>query len=106
MNIGKLFTIFILLILLMGLGQTNVHAQSNTTQPEHVEDNNQSMKSNNETKGNITSGLVGVANGTGNAADNITKGLGDAVNETGEAFSNSTKGAIEGIQDVINGSSQ
>ena len=106
MNIGKLFTIFTLLILLMGLGQTNVHAQSNTTQPEHVEDNNQSMKSNNETTGNITSGLVGVANGTGNAAGNITEGLGDAVNETSKVFSNTTKVVIEGIKNIVNGSSR
>jgi hypothetical protein len=46
-----------------------------------------------------------VANETGNAADNITEGLGGAVNETGETCSNSAEGAIEGIQDVINRSS-
>lgn len=58
-----------------------------------------------ETADNITEGLVGVANETGNAADNITEGLGGAVNETGEACSNSAEGAIEGIQDVNNRSS-
>ena len=54
--------------------------------------------------GNIIEGLDGVASKTGNAAGNIIEGLDDAVNEIGEALSNTTKGAIEGIEDVINGS--
>lgn len=74
-----------------GNAQNNTHAASNETK---------------ETTGNVTKGLIGVANGTGNAAGNITEGLGDAANETSEAFSNTTKVVIEGIKDVVNGSSR
>jgi hypothetical protein len=45
-------------------------------------------------------------NETGEAAGNATEGLGKAVNKTGEALSNATGNVLEGIQDVVNGSSQ
>ncbi len=104
MDIIILFTIFTL-IPLIGSGEINVFAQNNISQIEYNEGDIQiAIQEDNETTGNITRGLVGVANGTGNAAGNITEGLGDAVNETGEALSNSTKDTIEGINDVFNGS--
>ncbi|HKR74512.1 MAG TPA: hypothetical protein VJR94_10430 [Candidatus Nitrosocosmicus sp.] len=108
MNICILFTIFVGLTVLVGLkGEIYVFAQSITPQTDQVRDNNQpDMNRTNETTGNVTKGLIGVANGTGNAAGNITEGLVDAVNETGEALSNTTKGTLEGIQIVVNGSSQ
>ena len=34
-----------------------------------------------------------------------TQGMKDALNETGEALSNVTGGVMEGIKDVVNGSS-
>ena len=48
----------------------------------------------------------GAMNETGEVAGNATEGLGKAVNETGEALSNATGNVLEGIQDVVNGSSQ
>ena len=62
------------------------------------------ISGNSGVNGNITGGLIGVANETGEVAGNIAEGLGDAVNETGEALSNGTKVTIEGIQDLVNGS--
>ncbi|HET6589963.1 MAG TPA: hypothetical protein VFG45_07365 [Candidatus Nitrosocosmicus sp.] len=50
-------------------------------------------------------GMQGAANETGEAAGNATQGLGGAMNETGEALSNATQGAVEGLQDLVNGSS-
>ena len=47
----------------------------------------------------------GAINETGEAAGNATEGLGGAVNETGEALSNATGGIMEGLQDLVNGSS-
>lgn len=107
MNSIILFTIFAALTLLVGLVEVNVLAQNITQETNQTGENTQAtINETDEASGNVTEGLVGVANGTGEAAGNITEGLGDAVNETGEAFSNTTKGALEGIQDVVNGSSQ
>jgi hypothetical protein len=41
-------------------------------------------------------------NGTSQTA---TQGMKDAMNETGEALSNVTGGVMEGIKDLVNGSS-
>jgi hypothetical protein len=108
MNINILFTLFAGLTSLVGLGgEIYVFAQNITPQTDQVRDDNQSaINGTTETTGNVTKGLIGVANGTGNAAGNITEGLVDAVNETGEALSNTTKGTLEGIQNIVNGSSQ
>lgn len=108
MNNNILFLMFGGLMILIGLeGETKAFAQSITPQTDQVMENNQHLiYGTNETTSNVSKGLIGIANGTGNAAGNITEGLNDAVNETGEAFSNTTKDAIEGIHNVINGSSQ
>jgi hypothetical protein len=110
MNVSILFTIFVGLTVLAGLErETNifVSAQSIIPQTDQIRDDNQlAMNGVNETTSNVTTGLIGVANGTGNAAGNISEGLVDAVNETGEALSNTTKDALEGLQNVVNGSSQ
>jgi len=107
MNSIILLTIFAALTLLVGLVEVNVFAQNITQETNQTGENTHAtINETDEASGNVTEGLVGVANGTGEAAGNITEGLGDAVNETGEAFSNTTKGALEGIQDVVNGSSQ
>jgi hypothetical protein len=45
-------------------------------------------------------------NETGEAAGNVTKGLGGALNKTGEPLSNITGNIAEGIKDVVNGSGQ
>lgn len=110
MNISIFFTICVGLTVLAGLErETNVFvfAQSIIPQTDQIRDYNQpAMNGTNETTSNVTTGLIGVANGTGNAAGNITEGLGNAVNETGEALSNTTKDALEGLQNIVNGSSQ
>ena len=107
MNNSTLCTLFAALALLVGPVGVNVFAQNVTMWDGHARNNTQgSINETNESTGNVTKGLIGVANGTGNAAGNITEGLGDAVNETSEVLSNTTKGVIEGIKDVVNGSSR
>ena len=88
MNNNILFTIFGALSLLVGTAGVNAFAQNVT------EGTNQT--------GEYTQGA---ANETGEAASNVTEGLGKAVNETGEALSNSNGNVLEGIQDIVNGSS-
>ena len=89
MNNNILFTIIGALTLLVGSVGVNAFAQNVT------EDANET--------GEYAQGAV---NETGEAAGNVTEGLGKAVNETGEALSNATGNVLEGIQDVVNGSSQ
>ena len=107
MNNSILFTILTALTLLVGSVGVDVFAQNVTQQTNQTEDKTEvAMNETDETASNVTEGLIGVANGTGDAAGNITEGLGDAVNETGETLLNTTKDAIEGIQDVINGTNK
>lgn len=89
MNNNILFTIFGALTLLGGTVWVNAFAQ-------------------NVTEGTNQTGeyAQGAMNETGEAAGNATEGLGKAVNETGEALSNATGNVLEGIKDVVNGSSQ
>ncbi|MDN5846396.1 MAG: hypothetical protein L0H53_09000 [Candidatus Nitrosocosmicus sp.] len=101
-----MFTLFAALAILVRPVGVNVFAQNVTMWEGQAINNTQAVSNEtNETTRNVTKGLIGVANGTGNAASNYTEGLGDAVNET-EVFSNTTEGVIEGIKDVVNGSSQ
>ena len=88
MNNNILFTIIGALTLLVGTAGVTAFAQNVTENA-------------NET-GEYAQGAV---NETGEAAGNVTEGLGKAVNETGEALSNATGNVLEGIQDVVNGSS-
>ena len=88
MNSSILFTIIGALTLLVGTVGVNAFAQNGTGANQTGEY------------------AQGAANETGEAAGNVTKGLGNAVNETGEALSNATGNVLEGIQDVVNGSSQ
>jgi hypothetical protein len=107
MNNSTMCTLFAALALLVGPAVVNVFAQDITTQEDPAQNNTQAaINETNETTGNVTKGLIGVANGTGDAAGNITEGLGDAVNETSKVFSNTTEVVIEGIKDVVNGSSR
>jgi hypothetical protein len=89
MNNNILFTIIGALTLLVGTVGVNAFAQ-------------------NVTEGTNQSGeyAQGAMNETGEAAGNVTEGVGKAVNETGEALSNATGNVIEGIQDIVNGSSK
>ena len=89
MNINILFTVTAALTLLVGTVGVNAFAQNVT------EGANQT--------GEYAQGSM---NETGEAAGNVTEGLGTAMNETGEALSNATGNVLEGIQDVVNGSSQ
>ena len=88
MNNNILFTIIGALTLLVGTAGVNAFAQNVTENA-------------NET-GEYAQGAV---NETGEAAGNVTEGLGKAVNETGEALSNVSGGVMEGIKDLVNGSS-
>ena len=107
MNNSTFYTLFAALALLVGPLVVDVFAQNVTMWEGHAQNNTQdAIKETNETTGNVTAGLIGVANGTGNAAGNITEGLGDAVNETSKVFLNTTEVVIEGIKDVVNGSSR
>ncbi|WP_458745890.1 hypothetical protein [Candidatus Nitrosocosmicus sp. T] len=107
MNNSTFYTLFAALALLVGPLVVDVFAQNVTMWEDHAQNNTQdTIKETNETTGNVTIGLIGVANGTGNAAGNITEGLGDAVNETSKVFLNTTEVVIEGIKDVVNGSSR
>ena len=107
MNNSTMCTLFAALALLVGPAVVNVFAQNVTFPEDHAQNNTQTaINETNETTGNVTKGLIGVANGTGDAAGNITEGLGDAVNETSKVFSNTTEVVIEGIKDVVNGSSR
>lgn len=75
--------------LVLSLGSIGVSSfAQNTTQVNQTGENTQ-----------------GAVNETGEAAGNATEGLGGAVNKTGEALSNATGGIIEGLQDLVNGSS-
>ena len=89
MNKTTLFTILATLTLLVGTTGTNAFAQ-NVTQ------------SANETGERAQAAM----NETGEAAGNATEGLGVAMNETGEALSNISESVTEGLQDIMNGSSQ
>jgi hypothetical protein len=107
MNNSTFYTLFAALALLVGPLVVDIFAQNVTIRDGHAQNNTQdAIKETNETTGNVTTGLIGVANGTGNAAGNITEGLGDAVNETSKVFLNTTEVVIEGIKDVVNGSSR
>ena len=107
MNNSTTCTLFAALALLVGPTVVNLLPEDVTTQEDPAQNNTQAaINGTNETTGNVTKGLIGVANGTGDAAGNITKGLGDAVNETSKVFSNTTEVVIEGIKDVVNGSSR
>ena len=89
MNKTILFTILAAFTLLVGTVGTNAFAQYGS----------QSANQTGE-------GAQAAVNETGEAAGNATEGLGVAVNETGEALSNVSESVTEGLQDVINGSSQ
>ena len=87
MKSGIIFTVCMALVLSLGSIGVSSFAQ-NTTQVNQTGENAQ-----------------GAVNETGEAAGNATEGLGGAVNETGEALSNATGGIMEGLQDLVNGSS-
>ena len=107
MNNSTMCTLFAALALLVGPIVVNVFAQHVITSENHAQNNTQAaINETNETTGNVTKGLIGVANGTGDAAGNITEGLGDAVNETSKVFSNTGEVVIEGIKNIVNGSSR
>jgi hypothetical protein len=107
MNNNTLYTLFASLVLLVGPIVVDVFAQDVTIKGNQTQNNTQAaVNETNETTGNVTKGLIGVANGTGDAAGNITEGLGDAVNETSKVFSNTTEVVIEGIKNIVNGSSR
>lgn len=99
MRINQLFSLFVGLTLFVSSFGINAFAQS-------ISESTNLDKGTSEVNGNVTQGLISVANGTGEVAGNITEGFGDAVNATGEALSNSTKVTVEGIQDLVNGSGQ
>jgi hypothetical protein len=107
MNNSTLCTLFAALALLVGPIVVDDFAQNVTILDGHAQNNTQAaINKTNENTGNVTKGLIGVANGTGNTAGNITEGLGDAVNETSKIFSNTTEVVIEGIKDIVNASSR
>jgi len=89
MNKTILFTILAAFTLLVATAGTNTFAQNVT----------QSANQTGE-------GAQAAMNETGEAAGNATEGLGVAMNETGEALSNVSESVTEGLQDVMNGSSQ
>jgi len=88
MNNSLVYTIFIALTFVAGSVAVNAFAQ------------NMSQSAN-----QTGEGMQAAGNETGEAAGNATQGLGAAMNETGEALSNATQGVVEGLQDLVNGSS-
>ena len=81
----------------MGINVSMVNCLTNSTSDTY----NHSMVA--EIRQNQTGGGAQEAmNGTSKTA---TQGMEAAVNETGEAVSNATGGVIEGIKDLVNGSS-
>ena len=81
----------------MGINVSMVNCLTNSTSDTY----NNSMVS--EMRQNQTGEVAQEAmNGTSKTA---TQGMEAAVNETGEAVSNATGGVIEGIKDLVNGSS-
>ena len=87
MRFNTLFPLFIGLTLFMGPLGVNAFAQNISEQTNQTGET--AITGINDSD-NVTGGLIGVANGTGEVAGNITKGLGDALNQTGEALSNTT----------------
>lgn len=96
-----LFHLFIGLTLFMGPLGVNAFAQNISEQTNQTGETTITGINDSD---NVTGGLIGIANGTGEIAGNITRGLGDAVNQTGQALSNTTIDTIEGIHDLVNGS--
>jgi hypothetical protein len=81
----------------MGVNVSMVNCLTNSTSDTY----NNSMVA--EMRQNQTGEIAQEAmNGTSQTA---TQGMKDALNETGEALSNVTGGVMEGIKDVVNGSS-
>jgi hypothetical protein len=81
----------------MGINVSMVNCLTNSTSDTY----NNSMVA--EMRQNQTGEIAQEAmNGTSQTA---TQGMKDALNETGEALSNVTGGVMEGIKDVVNGSS-
>lgn len=80
----------------MGINVSMVNCLTNSTSDTY----NHSMVA--EIRQNQTGEITQAMNGTSQTA---TQGMKDAVNETGEALSNVTGGVMEGIKDLVNGSS-
>ena len=81
----------------MGINVSMVNCLTNSTSDTY----NNSMVA--EMRQNQTGEIAQEAmNGTSQTA---THGMEDAMNETGEALSNATGGVMEGIKDLVNGSS-
>jgi methyl-accepting chemotaxis protein len=106
MNNSILYAIFIAGIFVAGSLGVNAFAQNMSQSANQTGETAQSaMAGTSETAANATEGMEASMNETGEAAGNATEGLGVAVNETGEALSNVTGGIMEGIKDMVNGSS-
>jgi hypothetical protein len=81
----------------MGINVSMVNCLTNSTSDTY----NNSMVA--EMRQNQTGEIA--QEGMNGTSQTATQGMKDALNETGEALSNVTGGVMEGIKDVVNGSS-